>query len=277
MRIGLKGYLTAICVGSALAAVPALAAPQHGGPRVNVLEPHFSRQGQVHGGFAGQAPAQTGPRTQQFRAIQAQGNGSYRSEHSAGAFRANRAPRNFGIGSSSHQTFRGNALHNNFGGSNNWRNRGNFNANITNRDNRQYRFSHRNYSRFDAHERTLWRSGRWNRGRHDDRDGWWWTIGSGLYYYPQPIYPYPGYVSSYYYSNPYYGDSYYNDPYYGSYLPYAGDVPPANAIGGPPPESNQYWYYCRDPEGYYPYVRECRGRWEPVEPTPYDDGYDDGQ
>ena len=29
-----------------------------------------------------------------------------------------------------------------------------------------------------------------------------------------------------------------------------------------------YWYYCKDPDGYYPYVRECPGGWLQVAPQP---------
>jgi hypothetical protein len=38
----------------------------------------------------------------------------------------------------------------------------------------------------------------------------------------------------------------------------------------PPPSStpSQYWAYCQDPEGYYPYVQDCPGGWIPVVPTP---------
>ena len=28
----------------------------------------------------------------------------------------------------------------------------------------------------------------------------------------------------------------------------------------------RYWYYCRDPEGYYPYVNECPSGWMQVVP-----------
>ncbi len=28
------------------------------------------------------------------------------------------------------------------------------------------------------------------------------------------------------------------------------------------------WYYCNNPPGYYPYVRECPGGWQPVAPMP---------
>jgi hypothetical protein len=31
------------------------------------------------------------------------------------------------------------------------------------------------------------------------------------------------------------------------------------------PEDN-YWYYCRDPEGFYPYVRNCADGWMKVVP-----------
>jgi hypothetical protein len=30
----------------------------------------------------------------------------------------------------------------------------------------------------------------------------------------------------------------------------------------------QYWAYCQNPEGYYPYVQDCPGGWVPVVPAP---------
>lgn len=33
------------------------------------------------------------------------------------------------------------------------------------------------------------------------------------------------------------------------------------------PRSN-YWYYCRDPDGYYPYVKNCPEGWLQVAPQP---------
>jgi hypothetical protein len=30
----------------------------------------------------------------------------------------------------------------------------------------------------------------------------------------------------------------------------------------------QYWYYCQNPQGYYPYVQQCPGGWMQVVPTP---------
>lgn len=29
-----------------------------------------------------------------------------------------------------------------------------------------------------------------------------------------------------------------------------------------------YWHYCRNPEGYYPYVKKCPYGWLPVAPLP---------
>jgi hypothetical protein len=39
----------------------------------------------------------------------------------------------------------------------------------------------------------------------------------------------------------------------------------------PAPEQNEepaYWYFCRKPEGYYPYVKQCPDGWMKVVPTP---------
>ena len=35
-----------------------------------------------------------------------------------------------------------------------------------------------------------------------------------------------------------------------------------------PYEEPAYWYYCRKPEGYYPYVKQCPDGWMKVVPTP---------
>lgn len=71
---------------------------------------------------------------------------------------------------------------------------------------------------------------------------------------------------------------YYSYPYYSYY-----DVPPVViqqqapdvyvqpapqfAPAPPVPEPN-YWYYCQDPQGYYPYVKQCPKGWMKVVPTP---------
>jgi hypothetical protein len=66
-------------------------------------------------------------------------------------------------------------------------------------------------------------------------------------------------------------------PYWGPYpnaysyaYPYAYPpivVQPAPQASVPPPPSH-YWYYCDNPQGYYPYVPQCPGRWRLVSPTP---------
>ena len=78
------------------------------------------------------------------------------------------------------------------------------------------------------------------------------------------------------YSYPYYRDPFYRDPFYSPYYypPTVITVPatPPVYIQQPPPVVQQYppgyWYYCRNPEGYYPYIKECPGGWQQVEPIP---------
>jgi len=91
--------------------------------------------------------------------------------------------------------------------------------------------------RFHEHDMMLWRHGRWHQGFHAGRNGWWWIVGGVWYFYPQPVYPYP-------------------DPYTPPVMPMA-----------PQPQPAQVWYYCHHPEGYYPYVAECR-HWQVVPAQP---------
>ncbi|MDE2387879.1 MAG: hypothetical protein KGN35_02165 [Betaproteobacteria bacterium] len=39
-------------------------------------------------------------------------------------------------------------------------------------------------------------------------------------------------------------------------------------VSRPPvvPQQKNYWYYCRNPEGYYPYIKQCAGQWIKVPP-----------
>lgn len=81
--------------------------------------------------------------------------------------------------------------------------------------------------------------------------------------------------------NPFWYDSwpgsYYYSPYY--YPPYY--YPPAVVtVPATPPvyiereddsaaaPGTSYWYYCADPQGYYPDVKECPGGWRAVSPQP---------
>jgi hypothetical protein len=95
------------------------------------------------------------------------------------------------------------------------------------------------------HERDIiiWRQGHWVHGHHDGRFGWWWVVGGIWYFYPAPIYPYP-------------------DPY----LP--PEVIVVQPQSAPPPQPQQYWYYCDSAHAYYPYVTSCPSGWRPVPAAP---------
>jgi hypothetical protein len=97
-------------------------------------------------------------------------------------------------------------------------------------------------------------------GRGHDRFGFgfgfwdpWWGWGASDYWGPYPYY-YP----------------YYYPPYPAYYAPPAGYAPPPQvsaapqAMGAAPP---QYWYYCDNPQGYYPYVQNCGASWKQVAAT----------
>jgi hypothetical protein len=45
-------------------------------------------------------------------------------------------------------------------------------------------------------------------------------------------------------------------------------APPVYQEQPQPQAAQQYWYYCQDPQGYYPYVQQCPRGWQPVSPTP---------
>ena len=59
-------------------------------------------------------------------------------------------------------------------------------------------------------------------------------------------------------------------PYYSSGYPsgYPSDVPTAPpAYNEPEQQQPYYWYYCTNPQGYYPYIRNCPGGWLTVVPN----------
>lgn len=80
---------------------------------------------------------------------------------------------------------------------------------------------------------------------------------------------------------PYWGPWGYPPPYYyPPYYPYPPVVverqapvyieqsPPVAAPPAPAPAPENYWYYCAAAKGYYPYVNECPGGWQRVQPQP---------
>jgi hypothetical protein len=100
---------------------------------------------------------------------------------------------------------------------------------------RGHKFTH-----FSPAERSAWQGGRWRYAWHRGHRGWWWIVGGLWYFYPAPIYPYPLYIGSLDYYDYY---DWYGTPDY-------------------------YWYYCTNPQGYYPYIQECLGTWHAVPPAP---------
>lgn len=79
-------------------------------------------------------------------------------------------------------------------------------------------------------------------------------------YFGLPIYP------RFYYSYPYY-------PYYPPSIATVPSSPPVYIERPAPPAMQQqfpggYWYYCNNPEGYYPYVTDCPAGWRQVDPIP---------
>ena len=60
----------------------------------------------------------------------------------------------------------------------------------------------------------------------------------------------------------YWGPSVVGWPYY----PAAG-TEASPVYSAPEQQQPYYWYYCQDPQGYYPYVKSCPGGWMTVVPN----------
>jgi hypothetical protein len=97
---------------------------------------------------------------------------------------------------------------------------------------------HGDIRHFHEHDMDRWHEGHWSNEFHEGRRGWWWVIGPDWYYYPAPVYPYP-------------------DPF----------LPPGVVVEAVPTPGTQYWYYCSNPAGYYPYVAACYHHWRRVAST----------
>lgn len=124
------------------------------------------------------------------------------------------------------------------------------------------RHDHRDHHDFHGHdfrfftplELSLWTGGAWFHEWHDGRLGWWWVADGAWYWYPEPVYPYPTYVSE--------PVAVVQPPPPPAYPPPpAPVVAPPPQEGAPPPAS---WYYCDNPQGYYPYVQQCMSGWRQV-------------
>lgn len=80
-------------------------------------------------------------------------------------------------------------------------------------------------------------------------------FGFGLGFY-DPLW-WPGYPWGYPWAYPYL------PPAVVQYAP-----PPGYAVPPGVPPQQQFWYRCGNPEGYFPYVRNCMTGWEQVPVTP---------
>lgn len=85
--------------------------------------------------------------------------------------------------------------------------------------------------------------GGWHRGGW--RGGWYGGFGWGPWWWGYPYYPYY--------------------PYYAPTV-VAPQEPEVYVQPEPQQEEPSYWYFCRDPEGYYPYVKKCPKGWLRVVP-----------
>jgi hypothetical protein len=96
-------------------------------------------------------------------------------------------------------------------------------------------------------------------------------VGPGAYW--GPAYPRPYYYPRAYYPGfyPYlYGDPYY-DPAPVVIVPSTPQVYIERSDAAAEPAENaaqQYWYFCKGSNKYYPYVKECPGGWQKVLPQP---------
>ena len=100
-----------------------------------------------------------------------------------------------------------------------------------------------------------------NWGWHGGHSGWHDHTAVGFYL----GWPYlGGWGWPYYYD--YYGGYY--DPYYArDRYPYTDHTIVQYSAPAPPAAPDAY-YYCADPQGYYPYVQNCSGGWQSVPTAP---------
>jgi hypothetical protein len=64
------------------------------------------------------------------------------------------------------------------------------------------------------------------------------------------------------------GIPYYPYPYYQAPQVIIQEQPPVFVQPDPQEEEQGYWYYCKDSQTYYPYVKECPTGWMKVVPAP---------
>lgn len=103
--------------------------------------------------------------------------------------------------------------------------------------------------------------------RYGGHDHWGVSIVVDPFLFAPWPYPSPYYYPPYPYSYPY------------PYPPAVVTVPASPPVyiergesAEPAPRASASWYYCADPQGYYPYVQQCHGDWQAVAPRPPGEG-----
>jgi hypothetical protein len=68
---------------------------------------------------------------------------------------------------------------------------------------------------------------------------------------------------------PGWGPGWWGPPYYYAEPPVVVQQSPEVYVEqAPQSEEPSYWYFCQNPKGYYPYVKQCPNGWMKVEPSP---------
>jgi hypothetical protein len=84
-----------------------------------------------------------------------------------------------------------------------------------------------------------------------------------------------GYYGGWHHYRPWWGPRYYwpGPVVMGPWYPYGYYATPPVVIQQPAPtyvqpeeQQADYWYYCQNPQGYYPYIKSCPGGWMKVVP-----------
>jgi hypothetical protein len=129
----------------------------------------------------------------------------------------------------------------------------------------RHEFHEHDVHRFNEVELTHWRGGRWNNSCFDGRCGWWWFAGGQSYFYERPIYPYPLVVSEVLFVEPVVVAV---EPEV--VAPVFATAPVGRVVQAPlsVAAAPQFWYYCDNPPGYYPYVANCNTQYRQVPVSP---------
>src|SRR5262249_50006081 len=91
-----------------------------------------------------------------------------------------------------------------------------------------------------------------------------------------PVFRHPFVRHPFFFGPGFYGSGFFGSGYVAAGSPadvpaqgyaYGYDYPGYVQSAAYAPPQAQYWAYCRNPQGYYPYVSECSEGWLPVTPT----------